>query len=507
MTSTLVRGRWVIIDDGDGPRALSDAAVRIDDDRIAKIGPFADLRASHPDTPVLGSERYAVMPGLINAHHHANAISHLQHGIADDLLEPWLLGNTVIRPTDPGARTSLAAARLLKTGVTAVVDMASVPGATDAGHAELTARLDAYEASGLRGVLCPGVSFESRLIHREDQAFLASLPADLAARATAAFLDRDAGTPDDYLAIVKGLIERASSMTRASVAYGPPGPQWVGDDLMVRIAEAAERFDVGIQTHAMESYYERLESPRAYGMSLFERYRELGVLSPRLSFAHAVWASEADIAVLAETGAAVSHNPSSNLRLRSGVMPLNGMTAAGVTVGLGMDGTTVGDDEDMFAEMRLAARLHREPRLGAPAPSPADILRLATTGGARLMRRNDIGRLAPGMKAGMVLVDLERLSWPWIAPEVDPLALVLLKAKAGDVTTVLVDGEVVLRDGRPTRIDMQEIAETLVDGLERQALPDEMAELVMALKPHLVAWYQAWPAGEDVPWAAFNSRR
>lgn len=507
MISTLVHGRWVIADDGNGPRVLSDAAVRIEGDRIAEIGRFKDLRAVHPDAPVLGSDRHAVMPGLINAHHHANAVSHLQHGIIDDLLEPWLLGNTVIRPTDPGARTSLSAARLLKTGVTAVVDMASVPGATEAGHADLSARLDAYEASGVRGVLCPGVSFESRLIHREDDAFLASLPSDLAVRAKAVFMDRDAGTPDDYMAIMEALIGRASGMTRASVWFGPPGPQWVGDDLMVRIAEAAEHHGVGIQTHAMESYYERLEGPRAYGVSLFERYRELGVLSPRMSFAHAVWASEADIAILAETGAAVSHNPSSNLRLRSGVMPLNGMLAAGVTVGLGMDGTTIGDDEDMFAEMRLAARLHREPRLGAPVPAPSDIFKLATTGGARLMRRNDIGRLAPGMKADVVLVDLERLSWPWIAPEIDPLTLILLKAKAGDVTTVLVDGEVVLEDGQPTRIDMQAVGAILAEGLQKQAFPVETAELVAELRPHLEAWYRAWPAGEDVPWAAFNSRQ
>lgn len=112
-----------------------------------------------------------------------------------------------------------------------------------------------------------------------------------------------------------------------------------------------------------------------------------------------MWVTEQDIEILAETGASISHNPSSNLRLRSGIAPLNQLLAGGVTMGLGMDGTTLNDDEDMFTEMRLAARLQRSPQIGQPAPSFKEIFQMATAGGAKLLRKEEsLGKLAPGLR-------------------------------------------------------------------------------------------------------------
>ncbi len=230
------------------------------------------------------------------------------------------------------------------------------------------------------------------------------------------------------------------------------------------------------------------------------------MLSPRFSIAHGVWLNEADLAILATTGAAVSHNPGSNLRLRAGIAPLNAMLAAGVTVGLGMDGFALGDDEDMFAEMRLAARLHRTPQFDTPAPSYQDIFHLATMGSAKLMGKGDhIGQLAPGYKADVVLVKGDRLTWPWIAPEANPFDVGFLRAKAMDVDTVLVDGRVVLHNGMPTGFDLAAIGQAIAEELNQGSDRAEYRALVADILPHLHQWYAQWPVPPLPPYASFNS--
>ena len=216
--------------------------------------------------------------------------------------------------------------------------------------------------------------------------------------------------------------------------------------------------------------------------------------------AHGVWVTEADIQILAETGASVSHNPSSNLRLRAGVLPFNALAASGATVGLGMDGTTIGDDEDMFAEMRLGARLHRETQMKETAPTWEDIFRLATQGSARLMmQETSLGQLAPGFKADLVLVDWDAVTWPWLAPEADPLEVLLMRAKAADVHTVLVNGNVVLKAGQPTGFDLQAVAQALAAQLEASPNRDDYRDLFTQIRPYLESWYAAWQVPDLSP--------
>ena len=163
---------------------------------------------------------------------------------------------------------------------------------------------------------------------------------------------------------------------RVDIWFGPQGPNWVSDDFMVRIAERAASYGpggTGIQTHVAESLYEKLYGPRTFGEPVVLHLQRLGVLGPRFSLAHAVWLTEAEIEVLAETGTAVSHNPSSNLKLRAGILPARALVEAGATVGLGLDGHALDDDDDIFREMRLAWSLQRDPRIGTPALTPREV--------------------------------------------------------------------------------------------------------------------------------------
>ena len=261
-----------------------------------------------------------------------------------------------------------------------------------------------------------------------------------------------------------------------------------------------------MQTHCNESIYEMMQSPKFKGLPTVLHLERLGVLSERFSIAHGVWLKESEIAALASSGAAVSHNPSSNLRLRAGIAPLNALLAAGVTVGIGMDGTTLNEDEDMFTEMRLVMRLHRAPLLGTPAPGSAKVLELATAGGARLMRReHELGRIAPGYKADLVVLDLKGIAWPWVAEEADPRELLLMRARSGDVKDVYVNGERVLEDGRPLRFDLAAAGAELAARLQAHPYPREAAALVAKLTPHLERWYREWEVPPLEPYIHYNS--
>ena len=501
--SLLVRGRWVFT----GETTLTDGAIAIQDDTILDVGSWQALQANYPDAKVLGSESFAVMPGLINAHHHSNGVPNSLQGIEDDFLELWLFANIGLRTQDPQLKTLLSIAQLLQSGVTSVVDVASMGGSANDCLENLKGRLRAYEQAGMRVALTPGIRYESMLVHGEDDAFLASLPADLRQQLQTLMSMDQPLSKADHVGLISELVKQYQPHPHIDVWFGPPGPQWVGDELLVQMVDAAERLGTHVQTHALESFYEKLMGPRLYGKSVIAHLNDLGVLSPRFSIAHGVWLTETDIAILAKTGAAVSHNPSSNLRLRAGMAPLTAMIAGGATVGLGMDGTTLGDDEDMFSEMRLASRLQRSPKVNSPAPSYNDIFHVATAGSAKLMgKAQQIGKLAPGYRADMVLVNCDRITWPWVSPEANPLHVLLMRAKATDVDTVLVNGNVVLRSGMPTGFDLKAVGQTIAQQLEAAPNRDSYRALAAELIPYLSKWYAQWEVPSLSPYAAFNSR-
>jgi len=504
----LIRGRWVI--PGADDATIENGAVLVEGDGIAAVGRFDDLARAHPEATVMGDSRHAVMPGLINAHHHSAAASHVQHGAPDMLLESWLKALSCLRATPTRLDILLSATRLLRSGVTAVVDLYGAAGTPEATAAEWTEALKAYETTGIRCRFGPGVYDQGYMGAGPgdcDAAFLATLPADLARRARA-MRDPEAGLASaDYLALMDDFCGTWAGHERIAMWYGPPGPPWVSDRFFLAIAEAARRHGTHIQTHVSESWYEKLQGPKFQGRDMLLHLHELGITGPDLSIAHGVWMTDAEIAVLAETGTAVSHNPSSNLRLRAGIAPLNAFLAAGVTTAIGMDSTSINDDEDMFAEMRLALRLARTPTYHEPAPEPADVFRCATLGGARLLgEEGRLGRLAPGYAADLVLVDMTAPCHPWVAPEVDGRDLLLYRARAADVTDVMVGGHWAIRDGRPTGFDLDAAVAELAEVMAATAFPDEAHRTGRELIPHIEAWYGAWDHPGRQPRTAMNSR-
>lgn len=501
---TIVRGRWLIPDAG---HYLENGALLISGGQIVEVGSWEEVSRRHPDTAMLGGEDFAVIPGLINAHHHSNGVTALQQSIPDRLLELWLLSLAQRRSAGTYLATLLSAGRLLRTGVTAVVDVHSGRGSTASFLEGIQQALRAYDEAGMRVAFAAGVSEQSFLVWGEDREFLNSLPAELQTIAGSRLPAGDTLDIDDYFGVMDELQAAFQDHDRIAVWFGPPGPQWVTERTLQRMALRAEERNTGIQTHLLESFYEKLHGPRSYGRPTVSYLHELGVLSSRFSFAHGVWLTEAEMALLAAASAHVSHNPSSNLRLRAGIAPLNGLFAAGVNVALGMDGTTLNDDEDMFTEMRLALNLHRTPSLDGPAPTVEQVWGMATVGGARLFQAaGRLGKLEVGYAADVVLLRLDRLAWPWVAPDIDPRLLLLTRAQARDVDTVLIGGKVMLRDGRPTQFDEGAAGEAIARILRDAQISPEAIEVVRLLMPLVAAHYRSWPVPELKPFDARNSR-
>lgn len=495
MDDLLLTGRWVVLSATD---VRQDHAVLVRHGRVAKTGPAADMRAAHPGIPEWGGPDCAILPGLINAHHHCYGPELVNQTVTDDFLEPWMFSGPAMAGLSPYASTAYSALRLLRSGVTAVVDMCAAGPSRPVSETRLHEKAAAYRDAGIRAFIAPGERWQNRIVHGsgEEAAFLATLPPGLRTRLLESEARRQKLAPAEYLALIGTLVPQGDGLL--NFWFGPTGPQWTPDGLLQQIAAAAERLDTRIQTHALESHYESIESPRIRGGSVIRHFENTGLLTGRLSLAHAVWATSEDIDRLSRSGTQVSHNPSSNLRLRSGIAPAAAMVGAGVVTAIGMDGTSLAGDEDMFAEMRLALNLNRAPHSMAQSLTAQQVFAMATEHGARLMGREDeLGRLLPGFCADAVVLDLRRLLTPWNSAAADPLELIVGRAKADDVRDVLVGGRPVLSGRVCTGIDEQSLMNRVQQEADANPPSSAARQLQRDLRPYLMRWYARWDA-----WAA-----
>ena len=280
--------------------------------------------------------------------------------------------------------------------------------------------------------------------------------------------------------------------------FGPTAPQWTPDAVLRNIVLAAEHVDTRIQTHVLESYYESLESPRSRSNRILPHLAELGFLNHRTSMAHMVWGDPRDFDLLAKSGVQISCNPSSNLRLRSGIAPAARYHDAGIILAVGMDGTTLADDEDMFAELRLVLNLNRPPHPSGSSLSARDVFGMATTGGAKLLGKgNELGQLQRGFRADLTLVDTGRITMPWVDPDTDPLILLLTRTRKDDVRDVFVNGRHVLKSGSIQCVNEDQLLIELIDALSSLPPKNEERALCKDLRPFLLEWYKTWDVAAD----------
>jgi 5-methylthioadenosine/S-adenosylhomocysteine deaminase len=369
-----------------------------------------------------------VMPGLVNAHTHAPMT--LLRGLADDLrLDVWLMGYMMpverefVRPDFVALGTRLACAEMIRSGTTCFADMYYFEDAV----------AEAAASAGLRA---------------------------LCAQTVLKFPTPDAASYEDGLASARAFLAAWKGHPLIVPSVAPHAPYTCTAEIFRACAELAAEFDVPVHTHLAETPFEVEQSRKAHGMPVIPWAKKQRLFDARVLAAHCVHVDEGEMRTLHDAHAGVAHNPTSNLKLGSGVAPVAKMLELGLNVGIGTDGAASNNDLDMFEEMRLAALLAKGIS-GDPTAIPArTALAMATRLGARAMHLGDLtGSLEPGRRADLIVVDLDHThTTPRFERDVDAVySQLVYTAKSTDVVDVMCDGRWLMRGGRLLTLDEAEL--------------------------------------------------
>jgi cytosine/adenosine deaminase-related metal-dependent hydrolase len=494
MPSSLVRGRHLVcgIDDDGAACVIDDGAVFQRDGVIVEVGPYAELARRHQPDETLGSERHVIIPGLVDSHHHIG-LTPVQMGSPDLPLELWFASRLRKRNIDPYLDTLYSAIEMIESGITTVQHLHSrANGPIARVHGDATRILSAYHDIGMRVSYAYTVRDQNRMVYAPDNEFLARLPAELAGDLRALLHAQNIPLEDNF-ALFEQLRREHAASERVRIQLAPANLHWCSDRALELLRDVSEKHDAPLHMHLLETQYQREYSRRRSAGGAVDHLHRMGLLGPRLTLGHGVWLTDADIDLLAQTGTRLCHNASSNLRLRSGIAPINALARRGVRVSLGLDEAGINDDRDMLQEMRLVLRLHRTPGMDDGVPTAAQVLRMATENGAATTGFGaTLGRLEPGQGADLVLIDWRSIAYPYLDAGVPIVDAVLLRAKTSAVDTVIVAGEPVLRDGRFTRLDKAAVLEELAASLRAPLLPEEERRVAMSdrLLPHVLQFYR-----------------
>lgn len=470
-------------------------------DRIVDTGDRETLLRRCAGARVEALPGCLLMPGLINAHQHGRGISQLQLGYHDDFLELWISSRRGRGILDPYPITKLAAANMLAYGVTTTIH-ANYSYGTGDYEAEVRASLRAYDETGIRVTMCIGAMDRGFTVYPpHETCFLASLPQDLQSGLSRPGVQLYAGNAEGTIALMERLRADYAGHPRIRLCYGPAGPQWVSDELWDKLACDAERRDIGLHLHALESPAQAAAARELYPDGVFAHLERLGAMTPRTTVAHGIWVTDREIDVIAKTGATVVRNPGCNLRLRNGIAPLARYLARGARVAIGTDNAALADDEDVLKELRLAALLARTPDWhGDPPPSAAQLVAMLTVNGAVAAQvGTDVGTVAAGKKADLVAIDLEHVRKPYLDADMPIADAFLARATGRDVRLTMVDGRIVFRDGKLQKLDRAAVEQDAADAASKARLPQNIAnrDRARALSGHLLAHYQNTTGGRS----------
>jgi 5-methylthioadenosine/S-adenosylhomocysteine deaminase len=411
----------------DGARAiLHDGSVAIKGDAIVAIGPRTEVENRYKGAQVIDARGRLVLPGFINGHTHVPMT--LFRGLHDDVtLNDWLY--KYIFPAEAKNvneefvrwGTKLAAAEQIRSGVTTFADMYYFEDAV----AEET------KAAGMRGVL--GETF-------------IDFPAP------------DNKTNAEMLAYTEKFLKKWQGDALIHAAPAPHSIYTCSKKTIQDAAALARKYHAPFLMHVSEMKKEWEDSEKANGMSPVQYLEKVGVLGPDLVAAHCIFVDETDRKLLAERQVGCVHNPSSNMMIASGVSPVPEMRAAGVAVGLGTDGPAgSNNDLDLMEEIDLAAKLAKVSKMNPLALNAKAVVEMATIDGARALHmEKEIGSLEAGKKADLILISLDE---PNAVPMYDVYAQIAYSLKGSDVETVVIGGQVVMRERKLLTVDEAAVLE------------------------------------------------
>lgn len=414
---------------------ITECAIHVQDGRIVAVGKTSDIGKGCKADTVLECRGKLVMPGLINGHTHL--VSTLRRGLGADLaLYDWLKyfkwpGEAQVTGEDAFYGALLGCIENIKCGATLVVENYYPP---KKNRSNVDRVAEAIQTSGIRAVIARGYQNKKGTMPDE-------------------FIESDREILDEYRRIIEAWNGKADG--RISTCVSPVNLVFCSSESIMKLGELMERYQVGMHSHVAEAQWEVDTILKEHGKRYIEVFNELGVLGPRFQAAHAVWLSDREIDLMAATGAAAIHNPQSNMYLASGVARVPEMLQRGVTVGLGTDSPTSHGNMDMVEALKFAACLQKVHTLNPTSITARQVLEMATINGAKAYGlSNQIGSLEVGKRADITIVNVMK---PHIVPVLDPYAAVVYSANGNDVDTVLVDGEIVMRDRIMQRLREDEI--------------------------------------------------
>lgn len=437
--------------------ALSEGPVDIviEGRMIAEVQPHGTIEARGE---TIDMSRRLIAPGLINGHHHSH--EGYYKGRKDNLpLELWMnyvrpMRPIDLTPRDVYLRTMIGAIEAVKSGTTTICDDLNASPRLLPDHIE--AAFQAYEDIGIRANV--GITLFDKPFFRAlpfvDEEFSPELLAELDAVPVS--------SPDILLNFAADLARsRHPQTSRVAYMATPSAPQRCTEGFLRRVRRLADDFDLPLMIHVQETRLQVVTGQLWYGSTMIEYLNRLGFLKPKTQIIHGVWLTPTEIGMLAQAGASVQYNPSSNLKLGSGIAPLRALLDAGVNVSMGTDGCGSIDSVDMQNALCDGA-LVQKLRGDYPAWTGArEALHAATLGGAKALgRERELGAIAKGRIADLVAYRLDSIA---LTPLNDAVNQLVYGATKADVDMVMVDGEVIQGNGRLTRVNEDELIAAIQD--------------------------------------------
>lgn len=407
---------------------IKKSSILIENDEILEIS--NDLKFNDADE-VIDASGKLVIPGLVNTHTHLSMT--LMRGLADDMpLDTWL--NDHIWPAEAElngdycyAGALLACAEMIKSGTTCFNDM----------YFFMDHVAKAVDESGMRGVLSHGMIDFGDETKRKNEF-----------KETRRIIDKCHNSADG----------------RIKVAYGPHSPYTCSKELLEEVKKEANKSGHRIHIHVSETQKEVSDSLESKGKRPFEYLSEIGFLGEEVTAAHAVWLSEDEISIIKNSQTKISHNPSSNMKLASGIAPVSKLLAEGACVSIGTDGTASNNNLDILEEMKITSLLQKVNTLDPSLLPAKEVYEMATINGAAAIGLEaDIGTIEVGKKADLALLDIKTIR---MTPFRNPMSHLVYSAQGGDVNTVICNGEVLMENKKLLTIDEAMVIEMAQNAAE-----------------------------------------
>jgi len=417
--------------------------VQVVDNAIAAISPGIDATNSAID-----GKNKLLLPGFINAHTHSSEM--WQRGVMSVFpLELWLAELYDFAPLDIEkvylSALGTAVETLLSGGTTVVDHLILIPGKE---LETIATAVRAYKEVGIRAFVAPLI---------QDESLSAGIPSGESEQ-----------THEPYFRSMQATLEIISEAVKQFhrpeegiyIVTAPTGIQLCSDALFRGCIELSEKYNLCRHSHLLETKAQEKLAQEKYGCSAVEHLKRIGYLGDRTSLAHCIHLTEADITILAETKSTVVHNPLSNLRLGSGIAPILKYLQAGVNVTFGCDGSSSNDSQDLLETIKIGSILHNVTDFDYQHwITPRQAVEMASLGGAKgLNIADEIGSLAVGKKADLVMYDLTSLS---LLPRTDPIGLLVLGRPTNVVNSVWVNGKQIVADGKVKTIDVDNLRQEL----------------------------------------------